>query len=378
VVRFLEAFEQGQDLDQALAGVFNTTPEKLDGELDTFVRDLLRELRLEPRWNRGVTFQRRFRLKRKPPEPSAERIEWQNEWCRVAWGSYWAAQNVDAEEALRLAALGGELPPKGLFLRGEMLLKERKIAAAQKVLLRGFELGGEDFRARMAAASIALGSQDEEAAEAHLLAAERDFPGYDDKVFSAELKLAQLYTRQGRPEQAAEARLRWLSFNAGAYDARVSVAGWLSEAGRDREAVELWQGANEVDPFRRAMHLGWGRSLRALGRHAEALREFEVGLLIPIELDGDLPKQGGPHPKLGSAPEAGIDFPEPEAGAGAQPMPADPAALWRGLESVLEGYRALTLVDLERPEEAREAVARALSLDSSCPQALEARGRLGE
>ena len=53
----------------------------------------------------------------------------------------------------------------------------------------------------------------------------------------------------------------------------------------------------------------------------------------------------------------------------------DLIARWRSEEPLLFGYQALTLLDLDRLDEAREAVEQALALDPDCEPALEARGR---
>jgi tetratricopeptide (TPR) repeat protein len=376
MVRLLEAFDEGADLDQALERVFEKTPEELDAAFATFVDRELGDLRLEPRWSQGNTFRRRFRLSRTPPEDAAERTAWIDEWCRVGWGSYWTRELVDAKEALRLAGTAGDLPPRGLFLRGELAVAAGDLDEAKSAFRRGFELGGEDYRARMALAAILVRETELVEAETHFLAAEEAFPGYDDARFSAELRLADLYRVQGREDEANEARLRWLAWNAGDFEVRAQVAEWLGQEERFEEAARLWQEANEVDPFRRHLHLAWGQALRSLGRHEEALREFEVGLLIPEELDGDVLLARG----LGAlAMQVGGEDRLLELAGGdasGRPSADDLLERWRAEEPLLHGYRALTLLDLERAEEARASVTAALELDPECAPALEAQARL--
>ncbi|HED64449.1 MAG TPA: hypothetical protein ENJ09_02730, partial [Planctomycetes bacterium] len=86
MVRLLEAFDRGADLDTAFDEVFGKTPEEVDAAFLEFVDAKLAGLRIEPRWSREVTFQRRFQLSREAPEQG--RREWQEQWCRVGWGSY--------------------------------------------------------------------------------------------------------------------------------------------------------------------------------------------------------------------------------------------------------------------------------------------------
>jgi len=391
MVRLLEAFDRGDDLDQAFQSVFGATPEAIDADFRGYVDGLLTGLAIEPRWSTAETFRRRFQLTRKPPGEAQARAAWADEWCKVAWGSHLQAKKLDSEEALRLAALAGELPPRGEFLRAELSLAAGEADEAMAAARAGFERGGEDYRARMLLATMLLRrSQGKEALE-HLEAAERAFPGFPDAQFSAELALAQHHERAGHVERAMEARLRWLDWNAGDYTERVKVAAWLVEQGRAAEAEVLWHEANEVDPFRRGLHLAWGLTLRSLGRHAEALREFEVALAVPLELDGDVQRGAAEGLTLEEAltlvgaTREEWEALEPEerrtrletalkAKVGEGSNPAE--ARFREQEPLLHGHAALSLLELGRKEEARAAVERALARDPGCPPALEARAKL--
>ena len=161
----------------------------------------------------------------------------------------------------------------------------------------------------------------------------------------------------------------------GNYDVRVQVAEWLDGEQRFTESARVWEQANQVDPFRRHLHLRWGRTLRALGRHDEALREFEVGLQVPYEVDGDILIAEAVQEALQNTPaggDGGVEGLFEEMSSGGS---GDLIGRWRAEEPLLLGYQALTLLDLDRLEEAREAVEQALALDPDCEPALEARGR---
>ena len=147
-------------------------------------------------------------------------------------------------------------------------------------------------------------------------------------------------------EKAMEARRRWLNFNAGDYTERFRVARWLAEEGRHEESLQLWEEANEVDPFRRKLHYHWGLSLTALGRFEEALREFEVGLRVPWALEFEAQS-------------------EPE-----------PTWSWQALEAELHGEKARALVELDRKSEAAESAQKSLELDPECKVALEVLDRM--
>ena len=351
MVRLLETFDRGADVDAAFDEIFGLTPEEIDAQLLGYIDAKLAPLALEPRWSSENTFRLRFSLSRQAPEGEAARAKWQEDWCTVAWGAWWDKRPVDAEEALRIAESAAPLPPRGLFLRAELHLSREDRLTARLLYEEGFDAGGEDFRARMALATLHRDLGEDPEAERTLLAAERVFPGFANKNLSAEVELAKLYEATGRRAEAMEARIRWLAWNAGECEFRMLVASWLSEEGRFEESERFWREANEVDPFRRFLHHGWGRTLRELGRHEEALREFEVALRVPQELDRD------------------VD--------GAQAMPGAEGLLdevrkrWRGLEGELWGLKAQTLHDLDRAEEARAAAEKALEIDPDCEAARE-------
>jgi tetratricopeptide (TPR) repeat protein len=395
MVRLLEAFDRGADLDGAFREVFARTPEEIDAAFARRVDELCAPLAIEPRWSPGVTLRLRFALARTPPSDGGARAAWADDWAKVAWGSYLQGKRVDAEEGLRLAGLAGELPPRGEFLRGELRLAAGDPDGAAAAYRAGFERGGEDYRARMALASLLARRGKGAEALVELEAAERAFPGFADPHLSAELEQARLHERAGDEARAMAARARWLDWNAGDYTVRAKVAEWLFGQGRVAESERLWAEANEVDPFRRHLHLAWGRALQTLGRHAEALREFRVGLEVPLELDGDVLEDGSEELsreevlELAGVDERGWDALSPEerrqrVAAGMRRRAAEGAATEKSVaearfhaeEPLLHGHAALAALALGRPDEARAAIERALELDPACAPALEARAAL--
>src|SRR5262245_28984205 len=154
MVRLLEAFDRGLDLDGAFREVFGRTPEEIDADFAGFVERMLAPLAIQPRWSSQQSTVLRFRLSRDVPAAPDARAAWAEDWCRVAWGAYGQGKRIDAEEALRLAGLAGDLSPRGEFLRGELLLAQNEPDDAAAAFRAGFERGGEDYRARMALGSI--------------------------------------------------------------------------------------------------------------------------------------------------------------------------------------------------------------------------------
>jgi cellulose synthase operon protein C len=287
IVRLLEAFDRGLDLDQALAEVYKTTPEALDRDFAAFVAHETAGLRIEPRWNPSRVERIRLALARTMPSDAKKRAEWIDGWCTVAWSAWQQHQKIDAQEALRQIKDVDPPPPRSLFLRGEIALTDGDATLAAKLWKQAIDQGADDYRVRIALGAFARDANDEGEMEAQYKAAEKVFPGYDDHDLSAELRLAALYDKEKRVDDAMLARERWLRWNAGEVKARLTVAKWRLEKGDTDIALALYDQANEVDPFLRSLHRAWGDALRAANRHAEALREYEMTLAVPPALDAE-------------------------------------------------------------------------------------------
>jgi tetratricopeptide (TPR) repeat protein len=337
MIRLLEAFDEGLDLDGAFAQVFDLTPEEVDRDFLTFIGTVVEPLKIEPAWQPARIASLRLRLRKDPPKEPEQLARWSEDWCTLAWGSWQQGKSVDAEQALRvLASAGAAELPRALFLRGHLAHARGDIDEAKELWQRGFDAGGEEFFTRMARGTLAVGEEDWERAESDFLAAERDFPGFDSKLGSAELALGQVYSSTEREEERHRAHERWLAYNADDYALRLEVARWHALNQRPAEASRLFEEAMQVDPFRRGLHREWGEALRAMSRHEEALREFRVAQKVPPELDAD-----------------------------------EPGPLEAKEHAELIGLEALCLLGLERAEEALERARAAIELDPDCATARE-------
>lgn len=383
MVRLLEAFDRGADLDQAFAEVFAATPEEVDARFARFVDDELEGLALEPRWDPRRTALLRLSLSPDAPERAEERGRWREDWTTVAWTAWQSGNRVDAEQALRTAARAGT-GPRALFLRGEMALRRGDSDGAERAWKEGLAGGGEDFRVRMGLGAMAAARGDDDAALEHLAAAERAFPGFADGDACAEKKLALLHERRGERELAMQARVRWLEWDSSDLPELLAVARWQAEEGRAADAALTYRRANDIDPFRRGLHLAWGRVLAGLGRHAEAEREFRTGLAVPPELDADVyvlrggavspDEHAAARAALAGRDLAGADLErELERALGLSDLQLAGRDQERAL---LLGLRALELLELGRGAEARGLAEAALALDDDCEPAVRALARL--
>ena len=343
LVHLLEAFDRGLDLDGALAEVFHATPEELDRRFAEFVDAEIAELCIEPRWSSAFIARLQLELPPQPPTAPGPRQRWLEDTLSLAHGHWQSGSRIDAEQVLQRLDGAGLTHPRAEFLRGEISMHAGDKARAIEFWRKGLAQGGEDYRVRFALGRLAVLAGELETAATQFRAAEGLFPGYDDPGMSAETALADVCTELGKTDEAMEARSRWLRWNSGEYEPRLLVAAWHAKAERFAEAQRLYAEANEIDPFRRRLHLEHAEVLRRLERHVEALREYEVAALVPVELDQDRP------PPLSDEDRAR-----------------------------LLGLQADCLVDMGRLPEALGRIAGALELDPQCETALVARDRIPE
>jgi len=291
MVALLRAFDLGADLDQAFGSVFDVTPEQVDADFLKFVAAKIDGLEIEPRWSRWTTRRLQLRLTAAPPSDPSARATWADEWTTVAWGSWQQGRKIDAEGALQVLADANEAPLRSVFLRGNMAAAGGNMPRARVLWEAAVADGGREYRSIVALAQLQMGGvgaeRDLDLARATLEIAVEAFPGYGGGSLSAERMLADLYSLEGDQDESMRWLEEWTRWNAGEYDARLTVAAWHVEAGRDEEAVKLYAEANEVDMFRRDLHVDWAEALQRLEHFELALREFRVALAVPAALDPD-------------------------------------------------------------------------------------------
>ena len=285
IVRLLEAFDAGLDLDQALDEVYGITPEELDADLLRLVEDKVAGLAIEPRWEPDVLLRRRLSLSAEPPEEAASAAAWAEACLDQAWGAFQAGSEVDAAEYLRRARSVEPDSPRALFLLGAMAWRAGDRDTARARYIEGLEQGGDNFGVRMALGAWHAGRGEYAQAEEHYAAAEAAFPGFAEEARAAELALAGVLISHDQEDEAMRAAERYLRYEAGNYPWRMRVARWHLAAERHEEAAFLFHEANEIDPFSRQLHVLWAQSLEGAGRHEEALREWRVAPIVPVELD---------------------------------------------------------------------------------------------
>ena len=291
MVALLRAFDLGADLDQAFRSVFDVTPEEVDAAFQRFVDVKLEGLSIEPRWADRSLRRLQLRLPVEPPADEVERARWSEDWETVAWGSFQQGRRIDAGRALEVLESAGADSPRVLFLRGQMAATAGNMALARRTWERAVEAGGREYTSLLALSQLQLGgvggARDADAAETCLRLAIQSFPGFGEGSGSAEKMLSELLRVNGDSDGAMQQMEEWARWNAGDYDVRMDVAAWHLDNDRDEAAVRLFEEANEVDMFRRDLHLAWAEALERLGRMGEAAREYGVTLAVPAAFDPD-------------------------------------------------------------------------------------------
>jgi len=285
LVKILESFNRGRDLDGAFREVFDATPEEVDARFRVFVDEKIAGLKIEPRWTTRTLVRLRLETPNAPPSDESGLRAWQRDVSTQAWGAWQAQRRVDAEDALRRLRDAGLQGPRSLFLQAEMALADGDPREAIRLWKRGLKQGGDDFRARVGLGKTLARIGEEEEALEHYQAAETLFPGFDDPSMSAELLVSELHSKAGRQEEAMAANERRLRWDVGNYSARREMARWHAEAGRWTAVAELLRQANEIDPFSRSHHMEWAEALAELGRWEEAQREWKVAPMVPAQLN---------------------------------------------------------------------------------------------
>lgn len=286
MVDFLEAFNDGLELDAALDRSYGLTPEQLDADFLAFLRDYTADLHVEPQHDPAALAVQAFTLPKSPPDQGVE--EWVSAWCDVAWSAWQDDRSVDAEGALRHLTLANLEHPRAEFLRAQMALAVDARDVAVEHFERGFALGGRDYIASMTRGLLAEQADELDVALQHFVQAEQVFPGWSDPGFSAELAQARTLKAQGQNDAAMLARERYVRWDSGDAQTRLEVGAWRLARGTVEDwerALQHYTEAIEVDPFMVIAHRGRGDALMALERFDEAVEAFELALLVPLELD---------------------------------------------------------------------------------------------
>lgn len=344
-VALLAGFGKDLETEDAFREALGIGTAEFDRRFLRFVaEEKLRGLLLVPRWNEAAMERLQLQVARAPGDMVAR--------ANLAWGFLQADNPVDAGR--ELATVLQQEPRNGsaLLARAALLSRRGEVDAALAAWQEGFAAGGDDFDSRIACGRAMEQQGDAKGAEAMYRAAMKCWPNCTEQEVAPELLLGRLLRGQGREEEVLDLLRAYCSRTGRAYAPRIQLATAARAAGNREEELRWLTECNRIDPFSRDLHVRMGEALEALGRKADAAREYAVAGAVRAELDRAQVLRRGPAEPV-----------DPAADAAAR------AELWA---------RAAVL----RAELGEEAAARALwerilrdAADS--PVAAEARTRLG-
>lgn len=338
VIAMLKAYAEDKATETIIRDVFGKSSAELDTEFREWVGGtFLAGIKMHPFYNHQQ--RRRFsdRLRKAPGDTDLL--------ARAAWACFRQNKRVDARYYLDRLLKIEPGNASGLLLTGEIAMARNAEDRASHFLRKGIEKGGGDYHACLHLGMIEKKHGRLDEAIRYLEEAIDCFPGHVGPESPYHL-LPALYLSRGDREKAVELleqKTAYIEYNL---PDRLEIARYYSEAGSHLDAVKYLEEIVEIDPFIRSVHLDLGRSLHALGRLEEALGELETARLVTP------PREKGPRTSEG----------------------ADQEDYWSLAD--IHAEKAAVLLDLDRPDEARRELERAVSCNPNHEKALELQDRL--
>ena len=277
-LELLRAFGDDQGIERAFDRAVGMTSRQFDQELLRYVeQDLLRGIKLVPRFD-VATVGRRTAAARRDPRDLDARID-------LAWAGLQQDNPVDAGRWLSEVLRVDPAHPQGMLVRAEMLRRREQLEAAVEHYERGFRGGADDFDSRIRCGEVLLQLGRTEAAVDMFQRAKACWPSCTEQATAPELRLARIYRDQGDRTQAQMEMKAYVRRTARAFAPRYTLAEFERDAGNREEELRLLRECNRIDPFYRELHERMAAACAALGRDAEAAREYEVAAAVQPQQD---------------------------------------------------------------------------------------------
>tara|TARA_R110002072_G_scaffold87129_6_gene196690 strand:+ start:9388 stop:12348 length:2961 start_codon:yes stop_codon:yes gene_type:complete len=245
--------------------------------LEYVEKDLLRGLKLVPRFD-NATLARRMTAAKRDPSDMQSRID-------LCWAALQRNNPVDAGRWLADVLRTDPEHPQGLLVRAEMLRRRGQLEAAVEMWQRGFKNGADDFDSRIQCGDVMLKLGNEKGAIDQWQRAKACWPSCTEQQTAPELRLAKLYRDQGERTQAQMEMKSYCRRTARAFTPRYTLAEFEKEAGNRRAELQYLIECNRIDPFYREMHVRMGEAYEALGQLPQAALEFEVAAAVLPSVD---------------------------------------------------------------------------------------------
>lgn len=277
-LELLRGFGDDLPLQEVFNRALGMSSRKFDGIfLDYVEKDLLRGLKLVPRFD-NATLSRRMVAAKRDPSDLQSRID-------LCWAALQRNNPVDAGRWLADVLRTNPEHPQGLLVRAEMLRRRGQLDQALQMWQRGFKNGADDFDSRIRCGDVMLQQGDEAGAIDQWQRAKACWPSCTEQATAPELRLAKLYRDQGERTQAQMEMKAYCRRTARAFAPRYTLAEFEKEADNRRGELQYLIECNRIDPFYREMHVRMGDAYEALGQPAQAALEFEVAAAVNPAVD---------------------------------------------------------------------------------------------
>lgn len=283
-IALLRAFGEDLDTEDAFRTALGIRSGEFDRALLRFVeQEKLKGMRLVPRWDDAATERMAVRAMSAPDDVQL--------YVDLAWAYVQRRNPVDAGRWLAEALRRDPQHGPALLVRAALLAQRGEVAGALEHWRRGFAAGADDFDSRIACGRALLAQGDADAAEQQLQRAKACWPACTEQDNAPELLLARLYREQGRTEQALMELKAFCRRTARAYAPRWQLAQFERDSGQREDELRWLQECNRIDPFSRELHERMAEALLALGRKAEAAREFAMAAAVLPGLERNPPRE---------------------------------------------------------------------------------------
>ncbi|MGE3174139.1 MAG: tetratricopeptide repeat protein [Planctomycetota bacterium] len=277
-IELLRAYGDDLETEAAFERALGMSSAEFDQRFLRYVeQDKLRGMKLVPRWDEAALQQLQVRVARAPDDLDAR--------VALAWAFLQRDNPVDAGPHLAAALQRDPDFGPALLVRARLLAGRSAMADALAHWQRGFAAGAEDFDSRIAYGRALLAAGDADGAEQQFQRAKACWPNCTEQENAPELLLAKLYRDTDRRDMALMEMKSYCRRTARAYVPRWTLAGFERAAGNRAQEARYLEECNQIDPFRRELHVRLGEAYEALDRRADAAREFEVAAAVAPALD---------------------------------------------------------------------------------------------
>lgn len=298
VVEIIRAYGEDLTTRQIFKKALGLTPREYDRKFRDYLQEKLGSYAIVPTVDEEALTELLQTVARQPKDVSAR--------LRLAQCFEQRGNLIDCGQ--QLSALRSIDPDNGdaLLLRAKMAARRNDLTSARRLLVEGFDKGGDDFDSRMLYATILeKAGRDDDALQQYAQAIACwptcSVPG-DGSPF---VSRARIYRKKGDTEKAVDELSKYASIVGKDYEAQMELAKHWRKQGQVVRELRNLERARDIDPFDRALHERLAEIYSARKNPAEAA--FCLGIAIAITPDKDRSRRvagmpGAPAPKV--APDA--------------------------------------------------------------------------